>query len=56
MTEDDLFDYYYGLANPREVVNDGWYVYRGVDEESALSEGQGYEVHLGTSPLYHYSR
>lgn len=54
--EDDLYDYYYGLANPREVVNDGWYVYRGVDEESALSEGQGYEVHLGTSPLYHYSR
>lgn len=53
--EDDLYDYYYGLANPREVLNDDWYVYRGVDEESALSEGQGYEVHLGTSPLYHYS-
>ena len=54
--EDDLYDYYYGLANPREVLNDDWYVYRGVDEESALSEGHGYEVHLGTSPLYHYSR
>ena len=53
--EDDLYDYYYGLANPRDVLNDDWYVYRGVDEESALSEGQGYEVHLGTSPLYHYS-
>ena len=53
--EDDLYDYYYGLANPREVLNDDWYVYRGVDEESALSEGHGYEVHLGTSPLYHYS-
>ena len=53
--EDDLYDYYYGLANPREVLNDNGYVYRGVDEESALSEGQGYEVHLGTSPLYHYS-
>lgn len=53
--EDDLYDYYYGLANPREVLNDDGYVYRGVDEESALSEGQGYEVHLGTSPLYHYS-
>ena len=53
--EDDLYDYYYGLANPREVLNDEWYVYRGVDEESALSEGHGYEVHLGTSPLYHYS-
>ena len=53
--EDDVYDYYYGLANPREVLNDDWYVYRGVDEESALSEGQGYEVHLGTSPLYHYS-
>ena len=52
--EDDLYDYYYGLANPREVLNDDWYVYRGVDEESALSEGQRYEVHLGTSPLYHY--
>lgn len=52
---DDLYDYYYGLANPREVLNDNGYVYRGVDEESALSEGQGYEVHLGTSPLYHYS-
>ena len=52
---DDLYDYYYGLANPREVLNDDGYVYRGVDEESALSEGQGYEVHLGTSPLYHYS-
>ena len=52
--EDDLYDYYYGLANPREVLNDDGYVYRGVDEESALSEGQGYEVHLGTSPLYHY--
>ena len=51
---DDLYDYYYGLANPREVLNDDWYVYRGVDEESALSEGHGYEVHLGTSPLYHY--
>jgi len=51
---DDLYDYYYGLANPREVLNDDWYVYRGVDEESALSEGQRYEVHLGTSPLYHY--
>ena len=50
---DDLYDYYYGLANPREVLNDDWYVYRGVDEESALSEGQRYEVHLGTSPLYH---
>ena len=53
--EDDVYDYYYGLANPREVLNDDWYVYRGVDEEAALSEGQGYEVHLGTSPLYHYS-
>ena len=53
--KDDLYDYYYGLANPREVLNDDGYVYRGVDEESALSEGQGYEVHLGTSPLYHYS-
>ncbi len=52
---DDLYDYYYGLANPREVLNDDGYVYRGVDEQSALSEGQGYEVHLGTSPLYHYS-
>ena len=52
--EDDIYDYYYGLANPREVLNDDWYVYRGVDEESALSEGQRYEVHLGTSPLYHY--
>ena len=52
---DDLYDYYYGLANPRDVLNDDGYVYRGVDEESALSEGQGYEVHLGTSPLYHYS-
>ena len=52
--EDDVYDYYYGLANPRDVLNDDWYVYRGVDEESALSEGQGYEVHLGTSPLYHY--
>ena len=52
--KDDLYDYYYGLANPREVLNDDGYVYRGVDEESALSEGQGYEVHLGTSPLYHY--
>ena len=51
---DDLYDYYYGLANPREVLNDNGYVYRGVDEEAALSEGQGYEVHLGTSPLYHY--
>lgn len=54
--EDDVYKYYYGLANPREVLNDDWYVYRGVDEESALSEGHGYEVHLGTSPLYHYSR
>ena len=53
--KDDLYDYYYGLANPREVLNDNGYVYRGVDEQSALSEGQGYEVHLGTSPLYHYS-
>ena len=53
--EDDVYNYYYGLANPHEVLNDDWYVYRGVDEESALSEGQGYEVHLGTSPLYHYS-
>ena len=52
--EDDIYDYYYGLANPREVLNDDWYVYRGVDEASALSEGHGYEVHLGTSPLYHY--
>ena len=52
--EDDLYDYYYGLAYPREVLNDDWYVYRGVDEESALSEGHGYEIHLGTSPLYHY--
>jgi len=53
--EDDVYNYYYGLANPREVLNDDWYVYRGVDEESALSEGHGYEIHLGTSPLYHYS-
>ena len=53
--KDDLYDYYYGLANPREVLNDDGYVYRGVDEQSALSEGHGYEVHLGTSPLYHYS-
>ena len=52
--EDDIYDYYYGLANPREVLNDDGYVYRGVDEASALSEGHGYEVHLGTSPLYHY--
>ena len=52
--KDDLYDYYYGLANPRDVLNDDGYVYRGVDEQSALSEGHGYEVHLGTSPLYHY--
>ena len=52
--EDDVYNYYYGLANPREVLNDDGYVYRGVDEESALSDGQEYEVHLGTSPLYHY--
>ena len=53
--KDDLYDYYYGLVNPRDVLNDNGYVYRGVDEQSALSEGHGYEVHLGTSPLYHYS-
>lgn len=54
--EDDLYDYYYGLADLCEVVNDGWYAYCSVDEESVSSEEYGHEVRLETSPLYHYSR
>lgn len=50
---DDVADYMDGVVNPILIRNDDVYVYRGVNEEAALSREHGYPTHIGTSPRYH---
>ena len=50
---DDVADYTDGVVNPILISNDDVYVYRGVNEEAALSREHGYPTHIGTSPRYH---
>lgn len=50
---DDVADYTDGVVNPILIRNDDVYVYRGVNEEAALSREHGYPTHIGTSPRYH---
>jgi subtilisin family serine protease len=50
---DDVADYADGVVNPILIRNDDVYVYRGVNEEAALSREHGYPTHIGTSPRYH---
>ena len=50
---DDVADYVDGVVNPILIRNDDVYVYRGVNEEAALSREHGYPTHIGTSPRYH---
>ena len=38
---------------PILIRNDDVDVYRGVNEEAALSREHGYPTHIGTSPRYH---
>lgn len=52
-TRDDVIDYMDGVVNPILIRNDDVYVYRGVNEEAALSREHGYPTHIGTSPRYH---
>ena len=53
LTSDDVADYTDGVVNPILISNDDVYVYRGVNEEAALSREHGYPTHIGTSPRYH---
>ena len=50
---DDVADYMDGVVNPILIRNDDVYVYRGANEEAALSREHGYPTHIGTSPRYH---
>ncbi len=50
---DDVAAYMDGVVNPLLIRNDDVYVYRGVNEEAALSREHGYPTHIGTSPRYH---
>ncbi len=50
---DDVDAYMDGVVNPILIRNDDVYVYRGVNEEAALSREHGYPTHIGTSPRYH---
>ena len=50
---DDVAAYMDGVVNPILIRNDDVYVYRGVNEEAALSREHGYPTHIGTSPRYH---
>ena len=50
---DDVADYADGVVNPILIRNVDVYVYRGVNEEAALSREHGYPTHIGTSPRYH---
>lgn len=52
-TWDDVAAYMDGVVNPILIRNDDVYVYRGVNEEAALSREHGYPTHIGTSPRYH---
>ena len=52
-TVQEISDYADGVVNPRVIMNDPSYVYRGTDEKNALRDGHKYPVHLGTSPRYH---
>ena len=52
-TRDDVIDYMDGVVNPILIRNDDVYVYRGLNEEAALSREHGYPTHIGTSPRYH---
>ncbi len=49
----DVEDYIDGTVNPLLIRNDDSYVYRGINEDAALSDQHDYPVHLGTSPRYH---
>ena len=46
-------DYYDGVVDPRSILNDESYVYRGIDDKVVSSGASGYPAHLGTSPRYH---
>lgn len=50
---EDVAAYMDGVVNPILIRNDDVYVYRGVNEEAALSREHGYPTHIGTSPRYH---
>ena len=52
-SSEDVADYMDGVVNPILIRNDDVYVYRGVNEEAALSREHGYPTHIGTSPRYH---
>ena len=53
VTPDLIDDYYDGVVDPRSILNDETYVYRGLDEKVVSSGASGYSAHLGTSPRYH---
>ena len=46
---DDVADYMDGVVNPILIRNDDVYVYRGVNENAALSREHGYPTHIGTA-------
>ena len=52
-TRQDVEDYSDGVVDPRLILNDSSYSYRGLDERMARGDQHDYPVHLGTSPRYH---
>ena len=52
-TPEEVQQYADGVVDPKDIVNDSSYTYRGLDE-SKLKDGLNvYPTHLGTSPRYH---
>ena len=49
----DVQDYKDGVVDPRVILNDNSYQYRGLDERLVVSRDNTYPTHLGTSPRYH---
>ena len=49
----DVQDYKDGVVDPRVILNDNSYQYRGLDERLVVSRDAAYPTHLGTSPRYH---
>ena len=49
----DVQDYKDGVVDPRVILNDNSYQYRGLDERLVVSRDSAYPTHLGTSPRYH---
>ena len=52
-TLEEVQQYVDGVVDPRYIVNDNSYTYRGLDESMLEDSLNGSPTHLGTSPRYH---